>query len=283
MCQPLWSASGAFGTPSLSNGTVYVTSSGNLDAFDASGTTNCTGAPKICSPIWVSHNVDGTVTVSAGIAYAVAPFNGPTGEVMAFDANGMRGCGGTPKVCTPLWQYAVNYPVSGGYVVVSGTALYVVTFYSSAPRQFTGDTEAFDANGVNGCGGTPVTCLPLWSNPAFALSPMLAGDGSEFVSVPIGVYALDTSGSLSSPGQYEFKYPTSTSAVAIGGAVLYATNGTSIYAYDAGGSNGCSGTPITCNPLWSAPGTGAIIANGTLYVSSKGSSGNGEVVGYALP
>jgi hypothetical protein len=88
------------------------------------------------------------------------------GGVAAFDANGSNGCSGTPKVCTPLWEYRTNYPVFGNYAVVSGGTLYVETFYSSTPVTFTGDTEAFDANG-NGCSGTPKVCGPLWYSSAF--------------------------------------------------------------------------------------------------------------------
>jgi hypothetical protein len=68
---------------------------------------------------------------------------------------------------------------------------------------------------------------------------------------------------------------------AIGGAVVYASNLNDVDAYDAGGSRGCSAG--TCSPLWSAPGTDAIIANGTLYASTTNTSGAGEIVGYGLP
>ena len=39
------------------------------------------------------------------------------------------------------------------------------------------------------------------------------------------------------------------------------------------GSTGCSGSPVTCASLWSALGTNAIVANGTLYVSTTGNFG----------
>jgi hypothetical protein len=282
VCQPLWSASGTFGTPTVSNGTVYVTTSGTLDAFDASGITNCAGSPKVCSPVWTSSNTYGTVTVSGGIAYAPSFLGGTYGGIVALDANGTNGCSGSPKVCTPLWEDLTNYPVTGGYAVVSGTALYVNTFYSPGPRQVPhSDMESFDANGVNGCSGTPKVCSPLWSEGTLALNTVpLAGDGSEFDSVPLsgfGIYAIDPNGAL------EWQAPDSTNATAIGGSVLYGTNGTDVHAYDAEGSTGCSGFPKICGSLWSAPGTGAIIANGTLYVSATNSSGDGEVVAYGLP
>ena len=281
VCQPLWSASGTFGTPTVSNGTVYVTTSGTLEAFDASGTTNCAGSPKVCSPVWTSSNgYFETVTVSGGIAYAPSFLGGTHGGIVALDANGTRGCSGSPKVCTPLWEDVTNYPVTGGYAVVSGAALYVDTFYSPAPRQFSSDIESFDANGVNGCSGTPTVCSPLWSDPTLALNTVpLAGDGSEFQSVPIsgsGISALDPNGAL------EWNVPNSI-AIAIGGSVLYGTDGAHVVAYDAGGNAGCSGSPKICSSLWSAPGTDAIIANGTLYVSATNSSGDGEVVAYGLP
>ena len=58
-CTPLWTAS--IGTqnvatpssPAVANGVVYVGSEdGNLYAFDAAGTTNCSGMPVTCTPLW---------------------------------------------------------------------------------------------------------------------------------------------------------------------------------------------------------------------------------------
>jgi hypothetical protein len=280
VCQPLWSAPGSFDSPTLSNGTVYVTSSTGLKAFDEAGQTDCAGTPKVCSPVWTAPGVSGVVTVSAGIAYAL----GGTG-IVAFDANGTKGCTGSPKVCTPLWEYAPNFPVTGSYVVVSGSTLYADTFFSSRPMQFTGDFEAFDAQGAAACSGSPTVCGPIWaSDSAFALNTApLASNSSEFLIAPadLGTYAFDPNGSLDSPGGYEYKLPGN--AVAIGGSVLYATEGTDIQAYDASGQTGCSGSPVTCAPLWSAPGTDAIVANGTLFVSTTDGSGNGEIAAYGLP
>ena len=111
---------------------------------------------------------------------------GTYGGIVAFDANGSRGCSGSPKVCTPLWEYATNYPVVDGYAADSGTTLYLDTFYSPAPRQFEGDTEAFDANGSSGCSGMPTLCTPLWSSGYYSLNaaPLVGVRGSAFVSPP---------------------------------------------------------------------------------------------------
>jgi hypothetical protein len=71
--------------------------------------------------------------------------------------------------------------------------------------------------------------------------------------------------------------------VAVGGSVVYAVGNEDVYAYDATGNAGCSGSPTTCTPLWSAPGTDAIVADGTVYVSTTTTPGAGEIVAYGLP
>jgi outer membrane protein assembly factor BamB len=67
VCAPMWTAQQPVGTfqgswsPAVANGVVYVTNQWIVDyfsgvaaihAFDATGTTNCAGTPKICSPLW---------------------------------------------------------------------------------------------------------------------------------------------------------------------------------------------------------------------------------------
>ena len=88
VCQPLWTASfpglvAAF-TPVVAGDVVYDTfintglTSGELAAFDATGTTNCSGTPKVCQPLWTAPvvsaappNVDhGTVFVDDGVSRA---------------------------------------------------------------------------------------------------------------------------------------------------------------------------------------------------------------------
>jgi hypothetical protein len=67
VCAPLWTAQQQLGTfqgswsPAVANGVVYVTEQwyadyfygfAGIQAFDATGTTNCSGIPKTCSPLW---------------------------------------------------------------------------------------------------------------------------------------------------------------------------------------------------------------------------------------
>jgi hypothetical protein len=285
VCQPLWSASGTFSTPTVSNNTVFVVGSGNLEAFDASGHADCSGTPAVCTPAWTGQvngaTIVGPVAVSAGIAY-METVNSV--GLVAMDASGSRNCSGSPKVCSPLWYYSVQFPPSG-YPIVLGTTLYVATGGIAQFGHVNGGLVAFDANGVVGCSGSPNTvCLPLWSGPSGTASygPIVAGDGFVFGSEPIPgapLWAMAANGS--SPNML-WSSAVNASPFAIGASVLYAggSDGNEVYAFDAGGSAGCSAS--ICSPLWSAPGTDAILANGSLYVSTTTSSGGGEIVGYGL-
>jgi hypothetical protein len=281
-CTPLWRAALASpSAPTVSNGTVFVTASGTLDVFDAKGVTNCSGGT--CSPIWTASDVGGPVAVSAGIAF-VAGGDG----VVALDATGTTDCGGTPKVCTPLRSYPSpaesfpggppdqgDLPVSG-YPVISGTTLYVESFAGvGVNRQ--GGLDGFDADGVTNCSGTPTICTPLWTGGTPTPLPPLVATGVAFsgftVSTPFAAYENGGLLWFASAGQ----------PVAVGGSVVYAVGNEDVYAYDATGNAGCSGSPTTCTPLWSVPGTDAIVANGTVYVSTTNTPGAGEIVAYGLP
>jgi hypothetical protein len=74
-CEPLWTATTSYDTrsPAVANGVVYV-AFGNGDgfnalaAFDAAGTTNCSGSPRICQPLWNTASQDGTQTSSPVIS-----------------------------------------------------------------------------------------------------------------------------------------------------------------------------------------------------------------------
>ena len=291
VCQPVWEATvnAAEQSPTVSNGSVFVTTQvGDIEAFDAAGGSGCSGAPRICSPLWISHVAGPTssiVSVSNGILFARGS-EGGTGTIVALDASGTRGCGGTPKVCTPLWAYATTYSPKG-FPVVSGTTLYVDTdqLVSVFPNLVEdGNIEAFDANGVKGCAGTPVVCAPIWSSQNTLPSGVSPVVGNGVAIVP-GLHAFDAQGVTDcSRSSCSPLWSTSTagSPSAMGGSVLYASSGTNIDAYDAGGASGCSGSPIICSPLWSAPGATTIVATGTVYVGTADSSGNREIVAYGL-
>jgi hypothetical protein len=236
VCQPLFAATGFGGQPNssaVSNGVLYLTNtSGQLFAYSAGGTTNCSGTPTLCSPLWTASLGSATTSsqpaVSGGVVYAES-----INELLAFDANGVTNCSGTPTTCSPLWTAALDAS-SPPELAALPLAVANGIVYATA-----NGVQAFDANGLTNCSGTPKTCTPLWSYNIGLLGPRL-GDLVEAPSVANGLMFIG-----------------------------------SLVAFDANGKTNCSGTPVVCNPLWTGPtggrGTGldgpAAIANGKVYVS----------------
>ena len=62
--------------------------------------------------------------------------------IRAFDAGGLTGCSGSPRVCAPQWSLSGD---GNGNPDVIGTNLYVYN-------------DVFDADGALGCGGQPRVC-----------------------------------------------------------------------------------------------------------------------------
>ena len=97
-----------------------------------------------------------------------------------------------------------------------------------------GVLSAFDAAGVTGCSGAPKTCTPLWT-----AEPVEGGVSAGHRFVVDGV--------------------------------LYVISGRVLAAYDASGTTGCSGTPKTCEPLWTAEVGGSstpAVVDGVLYTGA---------------
>ena len=281
--QPLFTSSGEFGSPVESNGVVYAggTQEG-LWAFDANGVTSCSGSPNQCSPLWTGT----TGAIDAGTSPAVA--NGIVSiislaqqKLYAFDANGVTGCSGSPKVCQPLWTAhlggAVGSPiVANGVVYVGGAQLL-----------------AFAANGVTSCSGSPKVCQPLWSSglnstdttPAIANGVLYvlgvdAGGGKIFAYSATGTTNCSGTPTTCNPlwaGTISGNTTSNTSAPAVANGVVYAESGAGkLFAFDANGVTGCSGTPMTCSPLWTAAlagdpqyGSSPAVSKGIVYAPSS--------------
>ena len=177
-------------TPAVDNGTVYMTNAGPLGgssspvlyAFDAAGTSNCSGSPKVCTPLWTASGASGSPAIAGGTVYV----NGD-GGIAAFDAAGSTGCSGTPKVCTPLWSYtAPNFGPFGSPVVANG-----VLYGTSGASSLGFGLHAWDASGASNCSGVPKVCTPLFSylsdalvigDPAIASGTVYIADGDMFDS-----------------------------------------------------------------------------------------------------
>ena len=109
-CTPLWTAattSSIGGTPAVANGVVYtVSGNGTLSAFDAAGSTDCSGTvtAKTCTPLW--HSAAGTggyvTSSSPAVANGVVYFSSTNGGTYGYDAAGSLSCSvsGTAKTCS---------------------------------------------------------------------------------------------------------------------------------------------------------------------------------------
>lgn len=247
----------------VSGATVYVHSNtGQLQAYDAPGSANCSGTPTTCTPLWTAaaDGTSGTPTQSDPAADGTTVFiGGHDGTLYAFDAHGQTNCSGTPTTCTPLWTAALGSsafdPVIDDHRVFVGTS--------------NGDLFAFDATGSTNCSGTPRRCAPLWkattglSYGGIGNLPAPAVTGS-FVYYPgeHSLNAFDPAGQNGCSGApvtcsplwtADFGTAETLGWPVVGGDVVYQSilsGPADIMAVDAAGVRGCSGTPTVCAQLW---------------------------------
>jgi outer membrane protein assembly factor BamB len=266
-----WSASAPMygNAPAVvADGVVYVAGfDGVLRAYAA----GCGAGRSTCSsPLWIAYMGDGAndaasdaPTVVDGVVYV-----GTWGlKFEAFDAAGVTGCSGTPKVCTPLWRAAVDGRVESSPAVAGGT----VYFTSSS-----GTLYAFAA-GCNSGGGT---CSPIWKAtvPLYTVSSPAVADGVVYVGGRDGnVYAFSVGcavgGGTCSPlwigntgaPQMDASPVVGNGEVYVGGSDGY------LYTFDVG----CASGGGTCTPAWKAhvgesygPWIGSpATADGVVYIS----------------
>jgi hypothetical protein len=180
VCKPLFEFqgtdlpvfSGAFGPIAVTDGKAYGIGQG-LEVFDATGTTNCSGSPKVCLRLWRSSDASapsGVIAVANGHVFGVHNAANSVGELESFDAAGVAGCSGLPTVCDPQW-IGHGGPVnafSGGPSVANGV-VYVAS----------GDAHLYSFDAA-GCPGN--VCNPL-DNLAVGASdlPVVIVNGRVFV------------------------------------------------------------------------------------------------------
>jgi len=158
-------------SPAVAGGIVYVGSDdGKLDAYDATGTTGCTGTPKTCQPLWTA-TTGGPVQSSPAVAGGTVYVGSNDGKLYAYDATGTTGCTGTPKTCQPLWTATTGGPV--GALDATPAVANGVVLVDLGDRQL----HAYDAAGTTGCIGTPRTCRPLWSSGETGFGPAIIANG----------------------------------------------------------------------------------------------------------
>lgn len=266
LCSPLWTgstgANGAASAPAVANGVVYIVSAdgSTLSAFEANGTTNCSGTPKVCQPLWTAPTTpggDSSAVVADGVVYigSYGTLNG--GRVEAFNANGVTNCSGAPKTCQPLWT-------SSSKVGFSTPAVTNGVVYATGED---GMLYAFSANGTTDCSGTPITCDPLWtggggtSNDNLSPGAPTVSNGVVYYESATNLYAFAAGSGTHCSGSPTTCSPLWTAAfggdyfpsLAVDNGILYASSGAEgfLETFDANGVTNCSGTPKACTPLWS--------------------------------
>ena len=274
-----------YSSPAVVSGVAYVTSDdGKLDAFDSTGTTNCSGVPNTCTPLWTAvFETAGLLGPSATLSSSPAVGNGDVfvgsldGKLYAFDAKGITNCSGSPKTCTPLWTAATGSPIVGS-PTVNGTTVYV--------GSTNGKLYAFDANGSTNCSGSPKTCAPLFTAPTGGQiedTPAVSGTTAYVGSTDGKVYAFDATGatnctaSVCAPLWTAATGGLAYSSPAVGGnggAVYIGSTDGKLYAFDAKGTTNCSGSPTTCAPTWTMATGGSItsspaVLSNVVYIASS--------------
>jgi outer membrane protein assembly factor BamB len=284
VCEPVWTADvspgGITGSPLVVDGIVYVsTGADGLFAFDAAGTTNCSGGtPRTCQPLWTATGGGGAI-VSPSLWNHKLYVPASDHTIHVYDASGVANCDGTPKTCQPLWTTAPAGDSLSGAVSVSNGMVFVGSMDDHV--------YAFDARGQTRCAGTPKTCEPLWlarpDSAVMASSPAVA-NGVVYIGAEDGaLHAYDAAGNVGCSGGPP-KFCTDlwigatngliVSSPAVANGVVYVGSfDHQLHAYDAAGNLGCSDTPKTCQPLWSfttggTVGSSPAIADGMLYVGS---------------
>jgi hypothetical protein len=276
-------ADSIIGAPAVANGVVYVgvygAAGAEVAAFDAAGSTSCSGTPKTCAPLWTSTKLV-TATSPAVVNGVLYVFSNT--KLLAFDAAGSTNCSGTPKICSPLWSSVATSGFTGSSPAVANGVVYVGSG---------NDLYAFDAAGTTGCSGTPKTCAPLWTAavPDTSSSSPAVANGVVYIGTEdpdFGLYAFDAAGSSGCSGTPKTCSPLWTASTggggtdstpAVSGGVVYIGSNDpafGLFAFDAAGSTNCSGTPKTCSPLWNGavdpyfthttPGSVAV-ANGLVF------------------
>jgi hypothetical protein len=255
-------------------------STNRLEAFVADGSSHCAGTPRTCTPAWtasIPYTAVSPPVFSNDKVYVSASGNGMW-HLEVFDARGTTGCGGTPKVCAPLWTASWGSTTDNQVstvVVASGRV-----FVNGANQPVT----ALDAGGTTNCTTTaPVVCSPLFTvttsqHPA-GRSATVSGD-RLFVAAGDGTTAVfDATGRTGcANGVCAKLYSLATSApISVSGSIAYATGvfATQLQAFDATGQTGCSGTPIVCQPMWTGTLSGGsfgaypTVAGGRVFVTEE--------------
>jgi plastocyanin len=118
ICKPEWSSAALIGksfrgVPVAADGRVFVgDSSGGIQAYDAAGATNCSGAPLICMPLWRTTVWSGSpvMAIAGGRIYTT---DGDGVFEALDDTNGVM-----------VWKGGTSFDISNSQVVEAGGVVF---------------------------------------------------------------------------------------------------------------------------------------------------------------
>ena len=123
--QPAVDRIGRLGPPAIAHGTLYVNGPDGIDAFDAAGSTRCSGTPKVCTPLWSytapNFGPFGSPIVANGVLYYTSGASSLGFGLHAWDVSGTSNRSGVPQVCRPLFSHPSDALVIGDPAVAFGT------------------------------------------------------------------------------------------------------------------------------------------------------------------
>jgi len=180
---------------------------------------------------------------------------------------------------TPAWSSGTSSYIWSSPAVVNG-----VVYIGSQD----GNLYAYSAGGTIGCTGTRPdrSCTPLWVGPTTSqiTSSPAVSNGVAYIGSEDGkLYAFSAAASTKCSGTPKTCPPLWTgtmkggiadSSPAVANGVVYVgADDDKLYAFSAAGTTNCSGTPKTCQPLWTGATGGYIISSpavvsGVVYVGS---------------
>jgi hypothetical protein len=282
-CNPLWTASFGSSTfpypPVVSQGQVLVADSNNpatLRAYDAAGSTNCSGSPTVCTPLWSDTFTElwgPPVASSDGLIY-IAKAGLGSNTVLQLNGSGVAINESANLGGTRLFGPALSGTGSSGTVFVTrwnGSTATLVALDSGT----VGVNASWSSSSL---GGNDVPSVPaLSAKRAFVANS--AGRLLAFKIAGCGTATCDPLWTSKAIGA-----GNSAAPIVAGGVVFHAADAAAdsrgldlIYAFDEQGVTNCSGTPKVCLPvatvasnIQNEPGTvgvpgGMLEAGGILY------------------
>jgi outer membrane protein assembly factor BamB len=212
-CNPLWLydvQTQAVGAPAVADGKVYVSEAfhitgGAMEAFDASGNTNCSGTPKVCEPLWTGGGFPAGQSVANGLVYVTGASGPAPGSITEYDETG--------KVVASQLPVDTSGPpvVANGMVYIGGTGS--VSAYAPLRSQVlvpsngssVDGTSALDASATPGVTVSGVQFVlsggTLSDQVVATATPTLYGwvAGWDTTTVPNGTYTLQSVATSTGP------------------------------------------------------------------------------------